>query len=272
MKALPLLALLLACIGCSTKAPPQAKQPTNGGRAAAAPASLAAPSTVAAAAEPQPGEETGEGGPSARPSERHTFDLTKLQKFRFDKPMTSQQRLEGLLKYLKEEMANPSYPGIGPGGGPIDSGYIQLQMIGVLGHTVDPKDIAAARDKEADPAMRQRLTLALGRAGDRSVAQELAEILTHHPKGFMRRAAARGLHEVKAPSSKDALRAALADRYSAIGISDMGPPPGISKIYTVRREAAGALRALGEKVDPSVWRIPLDVGSTEEALSRLFDD
>jgi len=226
------------------------------------------PHTAVAARDP----DATEAQPPRANSKPHFFDLTNLQKFYFDKTMTSQQRLQGLMEYLKKEMADPSYPGFGPGGGPIDNGYIQLQMIGVLGHTVDAKDIAAARDKATNPALRQRLTLALGQAGDRRVAQELAKILLHHPRGFMREAAARGLYEIKDSASKGALRAALTDRYSGIAVSDVGPGPHIIKLYPVRQRAAAALRALGEKVDGIVTEVTLDVGSIAEAISWLFED
>lgn len=281
MKTRMLLVLLAfaACLGVGCRLGSEARKTSASHAAPPGPAvpfspgpGSERPATTVAAAEPQPGEEMGQGGPSAAPSERHCFDLTKLQKFYFDKTMTSQQRLDGLVKYLKEEMADPSYPGIGPGGGPIDTGYIQRMMIWALGQTVDAADLAKARKATEDSALHQRFTVALGRAGDRSLVRDLCEMVVKDPRGFMREAAASSLRELKDPSSSHALRAALADRYSGIGISDVGPGPHITKMYLVREAAAGALRALGEKVEGVVTEVPLEVGSIPEALSRLFED
>jgi len=184
----------------------------------------------------------------------HHFDMTKLRKFYDDKTMTSQQRLEGLLGCLKEEMSNPSFPAdFGPGGGPLDSASIQTVMLGIMGQTVAAEDIAKARARATSVALWERLTVALGIAGDKTVTKRLVRILARHHQGFMRRLAAEALAELKQESAKTVLRQALKDPYSRIRITDIGPPPHTSKVYPVREAAARALRALGEDVNPDIY-------------------
>ena len=199
------------------------------------------------------------------------FDSTKLQKFYDDREMTSQQRLDGLLGYLKEEIGSPTPPALGIGGGPIDSGYVQGAIVGVMGWTVAAADLVAARTQETNPALQERLTVALGIAGDKSMIPHLIPILAHHPEGFLRQTAAIALADFKESSLKPAFNGALNDRYSRVGISCLGGG-GICKMYPVREAAARGLRLLGEEVSPDLYIDARRASHVTEAISWLLED
>jgi len=142
------------------------------------------------------------------------------------------------------------------------------------------EDLKRARAEEADPAVRERLAIALGVARDRSVVPDLIEILLHHRLGGLRQWAAEALLDLKDPRARDALHAALRDKYGMISFgsasgSDVGPPDqtrGYRKVYPVRSTAGGALMQLGEKVDPAVCSVLLKADTIPDALYLLFED
>lgn len=205
------------------------------------------------------------------PTERRYFDMSKLWRPDEEKTMTDQQRLDAVLGYLKEEMGNPTTPHISMGG-QVDSGYVQAQIIQHMGRTVTAPQIAKARARETDPALRDRLTLALGQAGDESVMPQLIEMLGDHPEGFLRKCAARALRQFKDSSAKRALQDALRDPFSAVSIAGVGRK-GIHKAYPVREEAAEGLRlSLGEPVSPDIYEDKRRAGSVAEAISWLFEE
>lgn len=184
--------------------------------------------------------------------------------------MTDQQRLDALLGYLKEEMENPTTPFISFG--QIDSGYVQAQIIKKMGRTVTAAQIAKARARETDPALRDRLTLALGRAGDKSVMPQLIEMLGDHPEGYLRKCAAEALRQFKDSSAKLALQDALRDRFSAVAHHGVGRK-GTHKAYPVREAAALALRlSFGEPVSPDIYEDKCRARSRAEAISWLFEE
>ncbi len=205
------------------------------------------------------------------PTERRHFDLSKLWRPDEEKTMTGQQRLDALLGYLKEEMGNPTTPFISMGG-QLDSAYVQAQIIRHMGRTVTAPQIAKARAKETDPGLCDRLTLALGLAGDESVMPQLIEMLGDHPEGYLRKCAAEALRQFKDSSAKLALQNALRDRFSAVSIAGVGRK-GIHKAYPVREEAAQALRlSFGEPVSSDIYEDKRRAGSVREAISWLFEE
>ncbi len=182
---------------------------------------------------------------------KQPFDLTKLQPFFDEKIIIDQaERADKLVSYLKEEIASPSPPRMGPGGGPIDSGYIQGAIIHALGLVVTPELIKNALDKETDKDIRDKLTVALGLAGDKNTLKSLIEILKGHTEGSVRLYAARALANFSDTESVDALVHALKDDYTRIVIEDTGSGDKYT-IYPVREEAVRGLRMLGVKVDKS---------------------
>ena len=209
--------------------------------------------------------------PRAQNSVEKRFDLRKLREFYDDREMPSQQRLDGLLGYLKEEIGNPSPPGLGIGGGPIDSGYVQGVIVQVMGQTIPAEDLVAARTQETNPAFQERLTVALGIAGDKSMIPDLILILGHHPEGFLRQKAAMALADFKESSLKPAFNDAIEDRYSRVRISGIGGG-GISKIYPVREAAARGLRLLGDEVSPDLYIDARRTSDATEAISWLLED
>ncbi len=205
------------------------------------------------------------------PTERRHFDLSRLWRPDEEKTMTGQQRLDSRLGYLKEEMGNPTTPFISMGG-QLDSAYVQAQIIQDMGRTVTAPHIAKARAKETDPALRDRLTLALGLAGDESVMPQLIEMLGDHPEGYLRKCAAEALRHFKDSSAKRALQHALRDRFSVVSIAGVGRK-GIHKAYPVREKAAESLRIFfDEPVSPDIYEDKRRARSVAEAITWLFEE
>jgi len=199
-----------------------------------------------------------------------SFSLTQLRRFQ-DPGLSSAERLRGLLAYLRCEMQNPRLPKLGIGGGPIDSGYVQGVIVAKMGRLVTAEDLTRAVSKETSRAVADRLIVARGLAGDRSVIPRLIRILERHPEGFLRQKAAMALAGLKDPSTKAALHAALRDRYTRLSFPGVGPPRSC-KIYPVRQAAAAGLRALGEQVPPEICTDVRQVADRPEAISWLFED
>ena len=168
-------------------------------------------------------------------------------------------------------METPTPPALGPGGGPIDSGYVQGVIVGVMGQTVAPKDLSRARAEETNPVLQDHLAVALGLAGDKSVTSQLIEILKREPNGALRQNVAIGLADFKESSVKPTLYAMLDDNYSRIMISGVGGG-GISKIYPVREAAARGLRLLGEQVSPDLYTDARRASDVTEAIAWLLED
>jgi hypothetical protein len=260
----------------ATQAPVERRGASPGGAiAGASPAG-----TTPVAGDATMGRDSSEGEPLPLSAKPHVLDLARLQKINDDKTMPAQDRLDALLGLLREELANPSWAFMGVVSGPGGTGYVQGMIVGFMGETVPVDVLARARAGERDPAIRQRLTIALGVAGDPSVVPELTEVLSHQRLGDLRAWAAEALLDLKDPRAKDALRAALNDKYGMVSWGSAsgscvrlpGDIDGYRKVYPVRSTAGGALMRLGEKVDPAVCFVPLDVDNVFDALYMLFED
>jgi hypothetical protein len=273
--AVALASLLTVGLGCRSQSPDTVPGPgasvagaqASNGLSATGPSPLSASAVAGSSgSEPRPGDEpasTDGGAPRPEP-----FDLTRLREFR-DKRMSSAQRLEGLLKLLREQMHNPCLPALSGGTGPIDTWYAQGAIIRALGARVAPEDLRAAREREIDQPMRDRLTVAMGIAGDPAVVPELIRVLSHDPQGFLREGAALALRNLRVAAAKDALHAALDDRYSVVRSDDVW---GIHKEYPVRNVAGEALRVLGEKVGYDSYADLRRAKDHAQALSWLLED
>jgi hypothetical protein len=121
-------------------------------------------------------------------------------------PIPPEQRVEGCIKILKDEMASPIDPVFGEGGGLTDSGYVQCVAMGCMGYPINKKeDLPAIRaalkiylenTPKSDKEMRDRLTIMLGFAYDQEVIPDLINLLTTHPYGFMRLSAVNALQDL----------------------------------------------------------------------------
>lgn len=169
------------------------------------------------------------------------------------------ERVEVCVRLLQEEMASPSAPGFGIGGGPIDSGYLQEVIMGVVG--IFPQRVAQREEIRAllaarlasTPAsnepMRERFTIMLGYTGDRAVVPQLVRMLEQHPEGFMRFSAVMALREIE--DNEDAVpalqRAVATDTYARVRFSDSKQEyDSVTMVYSpVRNIAAQILRQKG---------------------------
>jgi HEAT repeat protein len=155
----------------------------------------------------------------------------------------------------------------------MDSGYVQGVIIRVMAQTIPVDQLRKAVATEHDQAIRLRLTVAAGMAGDKEVAPALLALLKSDEDGFLRVASAEALAGAPDASLMDAFKTALADRYSQISVTDVGPDHGEYKVYPVRLIAASALRRLGQEVPAgTVLSTPLQGESEAQTLSLLLDD
>lgn len=146
-------------------------------------------------------------------------------------PATPQEPVDGCPALLKQEMASPSIPMMGEGGGPIDSGYLQAVIVGSV-CTYAQKGVereairkVVAERLEAVPAtdnaMHDRLTIILGLTGDPSAVAPVMKILDESTEWFLRAMAATALGEINDRKAIPALqRAMLNDNHVQIRFGD----------------------------------------------------
>lgn len=163
--------------------------------------------------------------------------------------LTSTQRTEVLVSWLVEERQHPSRVTQGLGGGDIDSGYIQAQIVKALAEVGDLLMIDGLTEslsgppETADPTVVDALILAVGLMGDRSKIPGITDILATHREGFFRTLAAEALGSLGATEVKPTLEKALADSFAVMGgAGDIGGPRKL--VYPVREAAEVALRVL----------------------------
>ncbi len=116
------------------------------------------------------------------------FDLRRVDAVQTPTTATAEQRIARGVAFLREELANPSPPRWGIGGGPIDSGYVQQVILGALRFpgAEAPAVLRAYRDRETDPRVKDRITIALARTGAQDTIPELVRILAKEPEGSIR--------------------------------------------------------------------------------------
>jgi hypothetical protein len=199
-------------------------------------------------------------------------------------------RVAGCVELLKQEMKSPSSASFGPGGGPIDTGYIQEVIMGSV-CTFTQKEAERnqirsilGRKLESTPssdrALRDRLTIMLGSTGDVSAMPQLINIMEHHSDGFMRYSAVMTLREM----SLDALRnseecvSALkrvieTDTYARIRFGDSHGPmyDSTTMVYSPLRDiAAQMLRRMGLPVPKGVEVVAAKYG-VQRVEPLLYD-
>jgi hypothetical protein len=200
-----------------------------------------------------------------------------------DPPPSPAKRVEACVRLLQEEMASPSAPEFGIGGGPIDSGYLQEVIMGVVGvfpqRAAQREEIRAllaarlASTPASNQALRERFTIMLGYTGDRAVVPQLVRMLEQHPEGFMRFSAVMALREIE--QNEDAVpalqRAVASDTYARIRSGSSIRLPGqheydsITMVYSpVRDMAAQILRRKGVSVPKGI-----EVLEAKYAVQRL---
>ncbi len=171
-------------------------------------------------------------------------DLTPLHE-RSD--LTAQQRTNILIWWLVRERADPSPRTVGLGGGDIDTGYIQRQLVMALRGLGDPKGLTALVQSHAisDPVVRDGVVCALGMMGDASRIPRLLEVLETHAEGDYRALAAYALgSSLGVLEARDALSKALQDSFTRPAGNCTR---GLYLAYPVREIAQGSLRALSSE-------------------------
>ncbi len=158
------------------------------------------------------------------------------------------QRVDILVWWLAQERANPTPTHKGSGGGRIDSGYIQAQLVKMLREVGDPRAMTELVESEAisDERVRDGLICALGMMGDASRIPRLLEILGTHEDGDFRALAATALGYVGAVEAREALNRALTDEFATLAGSDVGPVR-LWVAYPVREGAEAGLRMLNSE-------------------------
>lgn len=199
-------------------------------------------------------------------------------------PQSPAQRVDTRLKLLQEEMASPSTPGFGIGGGPIDTGYVQEVIMGTVctfaqkgAEREEIRRIVAAKLASTpvpSQALRDRLTIILGHCGDTSVGPRLVEIIEKHPDGFMRFGAAMALREMpEYTEAIPALRRVVAqDTYARIRFSDSKQRyDSVTMVYSpVRAVAVTALYRMGQSVPKGAEVVPAKYG-VQTIAPLLYD-
>ncbi|HZP81379.1 MAG TPA: hypothetical protein VFB21_07060 [Chthonomonadaceae bacterium] len=131
------------------------------------------------------------------------FNLAKLRPIVDDHSIPPAERIARGVAYLKEELASPSPESWGLAGGPIDTGYIQEVIVGVLAFpgVEAPKALRQQRDNATDKRMKDRLTISLGLAGAQDTIPDILRIARTDPEGAVRTTALRALTELATPPS-----------------------------------------------------------------------
>ena len=259
-----ILATMLGCTGCRWPAPGQAQS-----RAATSEVpgnAVAQTATTAQTQAPSDGKAEGVQA-AAHPHVLQRADFAKLEKL-----PTSKARLDLGMTYMRALVHDGEPTTMGYAGGPIDGSYHQVVVMEKMGGLVDRGDLAAARKAEPDPQLKDRLTVVLGLAGDRSVVPELKRLLIEHPDYAVRQEAATALGNLREASAEKVLRQALNDRHTYVGTGSQMGDTGPVKFYPVREQAWRGLWVIGVKLDKSVYSQPRRPGDQAELVSYLLED
>ncbi|MFY9234877.1 MAG: HEAT repeat domain-containing protein [Fimbriimonadaceae bacterium] len=197
----------------------------------------------------------GQGGASRQDSKSGTPPapqipqrLTSLTDLQLLRDMTLLSRLEWYVQWLAEEKRLPSKTTTGIGGGAIDSGYIQQQLVRSMAGGGDPRGLkwlvnsGLVKNREFDLEFR----LALGLLADQTQKDVLISTVTADPNPNHRLLAASGLGRINARDAFAALRQVAAnDPYYVNYVGSNDPK---TREYPVRKKAESALRMI-EDVD-----------------------
>ncbi|MFY9234878.1 MAG: HEAT repeat domain-containing protein [Fimbriimonadaceae bacterium] len=165
------------------------------------------------------------------------------------------ERLEILVRWLAEEKREPSEKRAGLGGGPIDSGYIQQQLIRSLaGSGADPRGLRwlASSPEVRDPEMKLACKLALGLRFDQEQKNILIRTLERDGNPNHRLVAAFGLGNLDAQEARSLLKkVAKSDPFH---VNKVGSDDPKTREFPVRVMAEGALRMLDDPVSRRISR------------------
>jgi hypothetical protein len=155
--------------------------------------------------------------------------------------LTAFQRTEVLVNWLVEERRTPSPTRTGLGGGPIDTDYIQEQLILSMGLYGDPLAIQWLFRNSSHPELRDDLSVALGIMGDASQVGNLRRILFASQNPYLRRLSTRAMQHLGAVEAIPDLELASEDPF-VFPLANFRT--GADETYPVREAARGVLMAL----------------------------
>jgi len=175
--------------------------------------------------------------------------LTATDAVMADKSLPEQRRAELVLDALTQEVSAPA------SGRPLAGSYLPLTGLFRLRYVHLLEELGAAAADPARASMqresgtrREWATLALGAAGSRDAVSPLRQLLRSSSQPDVRMGAAYFLGRLGDRSAIPDLKAALADPATARVLSD-DTGEGGHVLFPVREQAAGALMALGLKVE-----------------------
>ena len=161
--------------------------------------------------------------------------------------LTTSQKTEVLLSWLAEERDNPSPTTAGHGGGPIDSDYLQAQIIKALETKGNPLAVGwvAASTFLKDQGTRDGMRLVLGFMGDKGQIPAMEKILTSSPNPYFRAMAAENLGLLGGVSSMPTLKRARKDAFSVSFASEQNEGK-LTTFYPVRQVVEETINILGK--------------------------
>ncbi len=176
----------------------------------------------------------------------HLYDLAQ-----FDSDHTSSvlDKTEVLLRWLVEERRHPTPVEPGITGGPIDSYYIQRQIIETMVGQADARALRwLAKQGGISSELRRVLLLQMNDHENPATLEATLNTLLHDPNPYLRAYAARSLNDWDGEVAEQALEIAANDPFvleyrSAHHLpQDPNPEPAVRRWYPVREMAREALR------------------------------
>lgn len=116
------------------------------------------------------------------------FDLAQLAPLHDSSGGTPAERIAKGIAFLQQELANPSPPRWGVGGGPIDSGYVLQAIIGSIAFpgAEDPAALRRYRDQAISVRIKRLLTISLAETGAQDTIPDLLRLVRSEPEGGVR--------------------------------------------------------------------------------------
>jgi hypothetical protein len=219
------------------------------------------------------------------------FDFARIRELKdTSSGVPAAERLARSIALLKEECTIVRKPLWGAAGGPVDSGYIQSVVTGTVAFVGSelPDKLREFRNREADPNVKDCLTIAMGEIGEQAVIPDLLRLALKDREGAIRQNAVIALGRMALPNQPtlpgpwsrrkpltvvdrtaiaNALMAALADPFGRYHKANRTNPsrydagtgrwivgtndlaPDMSSLYyPVQNQAAEGLQLLGYRV------------------------
>ncbi len=136
--------------------------------------------------------------------ERRTFDSRQIAPVQSGKPSLAVERIKQGIQFLEQELKVPSDSSWGVGGGPIDSGYIQGVMVGVLQFpgSQSPDTLKQCWRDAEDKRVKELLAIPLAAIGDREMIPTMIRLATGDKEGSIRMEAILALRAFLLPRDK----------------------------------------------------------------------